>query len=407
MTALLLLGYICAGLAAQATVGIGAALWMRSRSVAAAQPAPVVAASALAWRGLRSFRVAHREFEDRAKTQCSFRLEPVDGLPLPPFTPGQYLTFALEVPDARAGAPSPLQTLIRCYSLSDVPAAAGYRITVKRAPACAATPGAPAVSASAHLLDQVREGQVLQVKAPSGKFVLEKEPGVPAVLLAGGIGLTPLLSMLRASLAGHPERLVHLYYGLRNGEEHAFKGTLEGLAQAHPNFHLTVVYSRPGPGDVLGRDYQAAGFIDVPLLRRTLPAGRHQYYLCGPPPMMAALLPALREWGVQQADLHHEAFGPASPVPSAVPQTLQALPIELRRSERTLSWTGEDQNLLDFAERHGVVVEAGCRTGSCGACETRLFSGEVRYAEKPDHEIAAGHCLLCVGTPAGALAVDA
>jgi len=81
--------------------------------------------------------------------------------------------------------------------------------------------------------------------------------------------------------------------------------------------------------------------------------------------------------------------------------------VHFRRSGRTLTWDGQDDNLLDFAERHGVEVDSGCRSGGCGACETKMLSGTVRYGGKPDHDVAAGHCLLCVGAPTSALELEA
>jgi ferredoxin-NADP reductase len=235
---------------------------------------------------------------------------------------------------------------------------------------------------------------------------------VPAVFIAGGIGITPMMSMLRWCIEAQPERLVHLYYGVRSSGDHAFKQVLEDLAAAHPAFKLNVVYGSPGADDVLDRDYQHLGYIDLALLRRTLPHGRHQFYVCGPPPMMQSLVPALREWGVQADDIHFEAFGPASvrqtgPVTNE-PAVATSATIDVRfsRSGRTLAWDGQDANLLDFAERHGLAVDSGCRTGSCGTCQTRLLSGVVTYADKPDHDIPKGHCLMCVGKPQSALVLD-
>jgi ferredoxin len=161
------------------------------------------------------------------------------------------------------------------------------------------------------------------------------------------------------------------------------------------------------------RDYQHGGVIDLALLRRTLPHGRHRFYVCGPPAMMLSLVPSMRVWGVQDDDIRFEAFGPASVRPTA-PITNEpsaslsgAVDVRFDRSGRTLVWDGQDANLLDFAERHSLAVESGCRTGSCGACQTRLLSGVVTYADKPDHDIPEGHCLLCVGKPQAALVLDA
>jgi ferredoxin len=95
----------------------------------------------------------------------------------------------------------------------------------------------------------------------------------------------------------------------------------------------------------------------------------------------------------------------AAPAAAAAPAP--AVEVKFRRSGRTLAWDGRDASLLDFAERHGVEVESGCRSGGCGACQTRVVSGTVRYAHEPDHDTAPGHCLMCVGKPSSALVLDA
>lgn len=422
VTALLLLTWICAALAIELAAGMAVVLVRRNRRIAlaATQPAapvaaPSAASAALAWPQWREFRVARREFEDAAQSQCSFYLESVDGAALPDFKPGQYLTFALDVAGG-TDALTPPRQVTRCYSLSDRPDPRHYRITVKRV---APPPGAPSVPpgvASNHWHDRVHAGDVVRVKAPSGHFFIEPDDPATPVLIAGGIGITPLLAMLNWWLAERPGRPIHLYYGLRHGREHAFRSWLAQQAADHPHFHLSVACSRPNPGDEQGCDFQHLGHIDIDLLRRTLPAGRHCFYVCGPPAMLASVLPALRGWGVASQDIRHEAFGPASgDVPSTSTQPSSNVPVvstaafEVRfaRSARTMVWDGRDANLLAFAERHAVVVDSGCRAGSCGACETRLIDGQVAYAEPPDHDIAPGHCLLCVGTPRSALVIDA
>jgi ferredoxin-NADP reductase len=407
MTAPALLAYISAALLIQLVVGTGIALWRRRERIRTPINLNLNGSNALAgaWSGWRDFRVARREFEDRAHMHCSFYLEPVDGVPVPTFKPGQYLTFSLPVPADRS--------TIRCYSLSDKPDPSGYRITVKRIVPSASRPDLPPGASSNYLHDCVHEGDILKARAPSGRFCIDGDPSLPVVFIAGGIGITPLICMLRWCLTEQPTRTIHLFYALRHGGEHAFRNSLDDLARAHPCFQLYVIYSRPGDSDALGRDYHYAGHVDLGLVRNCLPHGRHQFYICGPPPMMQSLVPALREWGVQESDLHFEAFGPAS-VGAAGPSSIEPLPataasIEVRfqKSGRTLVWDGRDSNLLDFAERHNVVVESGCRSGSCGTCETKLVSGTVSYAGKPDHEIAEDHCLLCVGKPQSPLVVDA
>jgi uncharacterized protein len=415
VTAPLLLTYILAALLLQLGVGIALAWSRRNATAQSASPAPAVsarAAAASAWPGWREFRVARREFEDAARTQCSFYLEPVDGTALPPYRPGQFLTFRLQVNDPIAAAPDRQRDVVRCYSLSDLPNPHHYRVTIKRVMAPQDRAGAPPGWASNHLHDHVQVGRVLQVKAPAGHFCIDADARVPAVFVAAGIGITPLLSMLGWCLSTQPARPVHLYYGVRDAKLHAFKAQLEAWARRHPQLKLHVVYSRAGTDDVHGRDFQHAGHVDIELLRRTLPHGRHQFYLCGPAPMMESLVPALAAWGVPQADIHCEAFGPASvrvgqPGPTTAVPTVQTLEVRFERSGRTLVWDEQDASLLDFAERHAVAVNSGCRSGSCGTCETRVLAGEVRYANPPDHDVAPGHCLLCVGTPASPLVLAA
>lgn len=416
MTASLLLACISAALLFQLAVGIGIAAW-RLRRTRKALPAALTGhappATSAAWPGWRAFRVARRDFEDSGRTQCSFQLQPADGVALPPFRPGQFLTFAVLLTDTAAGTPGEERRITRCYSVSDRPDPTGYRVTIKRVLAPAGRPGLPPGVASAHFHDSVQVGDILEVKAPAGQFCIDPDPLIPAVFVCGGIGITPMMSMLRWCLDAQPGRTVHLYYGLRHGGEHAFRETLEQLAVAHPHFHLTVAYSRPGLDDVQGCDFQTIGHVNIDLLRRTLPAGRHCFYVCGPPPMMASLVPALAASGVPAEDIHHEAFGPASwrsvPGTSLDAGLRRTAPVDVtfRRSGRTLVWDGQDNSLLDFAERHGVAVESGCRSGSCGSCETKIARGSVRYAQHPDHEVAPGCCLLCVGTPGSALVIEA
>jgi uncharacterized protein len=415
VTAALLLAWIVAALLLQLGVGLAVAWLRRTGTQATASPAPAANApspAASAWPGWREFRVARREFEDAGQTQCSFYLVPTDGAALPAFRPGQFLTFALQLADPSATPPDRQRSVIRCYSLSDPPNPGHYRVTIKRVPAPENRAGAPPGRASKHFHDQVQVGSVLQVKAPAGHFCIDADARVPAVFVAAGIGITPLLSMLSWCLSTQPARPLHLYYGVRDAKVHAFKVQLEAWARCRPQLRLHVSYSRAGTDDVAGRDFQHAGHVDIELLRRALPHGRHQFYLCGPAPMMESLVPALAAWGVPQGDVHHEAFGPASvrvatPRPAAAAPAVQDLEVRFQHSGRTLVWDGQDASLLDFAERHAVAIDSGCRSGGCGTCETRVLDGEVRYANPPDHDVAPGHCLLCVGTPASPLVLAA
>ena len=409
MTASLLLGAIVAVINFQLLIGICLVFWRLRHKGAAPEPVDgdALTRSTGAWSGWREFIVDSDRFEDPAGTQRSLILKPVDGLTLPDFSPGQYLTLSIPLSGGSK------KILVRCYSLSDMPNGRTYRITVKRMPAPSMRPDLLPGAGSTYLHDAVQVGGRLTVKAPAGIFVLNTSHDSPAVFIAGGIGVTPMIGMIKWSQTHQPDRPLYLFYGVRNSADHAFKMLLEQLARSVSAFTLTVLYGAPGPTDVEGRDFHYTGFVDVALLKRILPHGRHQFYVCGPPAMMASLLPALAEWGVPQADIHFEAFGPASPgygrsLKDTGRVSLQKVfDIRFRKSRRTLSWTGEDSNLLDFAERHTLSVESGCRTGSCGSCETRLLSGAVRYERKPDFEVTADYCLLCVGIPMSPLVLEA
>jgi ferredoxin-NADP reductase len=356
-----------------------------------------------AWAGFRPFRVTRKVIEDQAESIQSFYLESEDGLPLPSFQPGQFLTFSLDIPTATGE----LEPIIRCYSLSDAPHPDYYRISIKRVPA---PPGShfPPGRSSNYLHDHIEVGGYLQVRAPAGHFYLDRGDA-PVVLVAGGIGITPLLSMLNWSLAEQPGRELWLFYGVRNSRELIMKAHLEALAAAHPNFHLRLCFSDPLPEDQLNRDYQHRGFVGVTLFRLELGLKPYHFFVCGPTPMMETLIPALEDWGVPGARIHFEAFGPASikrqprdsqSAPDAEDrETAGGIRVNFAKSGRQVAWQAGTANLLEFAEAHGISINSGCRAGGCGSCQTRIASGEVSYLQAPDFDPEPGTCLLCVCTP--------
>ncbi len=422
MTSLNLLLWIGLGVALQLALWIGIGIWQSWREYRGIRGSESLAAAAMpaialppgdrsAWPGFRPFTVARRVIEDGAAQVCSFVLEPADGQPLPPFRPGQFLTFRLDVP---AGAGEGVEQLSRCYSLSDAPSAGHYRVSIKRVqppPNSAHPPG----RASGFFHDRVEVGTTLQVRSPSGQFFLE--PGSdPVVLIAGGIGITPVLSMLNWCQAFQPEREVWFFYGVRNSREAAFAGHLRAIAAANPNVHLQVCFSDPLPEDRLDRDFHHCGRVAVPLLRAQLPLRPYHYYICGPAPMMGALVTALEDWGVPGARIHFEAFGPASitrrkPEPPARDTALAAaagdITVTFAKSGKQAPWSPLSSNLLVFAESHGIAIDSSCRAGSCGTCQTTLRSGAVTYQQAPEFDPEPGTCLLCVSTPASDVTLDA
>jgi ferredoxin-NADP reductase len=371
----------------------------------------IVAGHTAPWEGFRDFRVVRKVFEDESRSICSFHLVPTDDQALPYFEPGQFLTFRL---DAHGPATGGNKEIVRCYSLSDRPGLDHYRISVKRALPPADSPSLPPGLSSNQLHDTVQEGDVLAARAPGGHFCLELGKG-PIVLIAGGIGVTPMLSMLNTSVLNGSSREIWLFYGVRNSTEHIMKTQLEALAREHPNFQLHVCYSKPLPGDVKGSDYQHKGHVDIALLRLTLSLSPYDFYVCGPRAMMETLVPALTQWGVPDQNIHYEAFGPASLTGLVDRQTgaeeegpaSDSIAVTFSRSGKSVIWDQSSESLLDFAEKNGVDVSAGCRAGGCGSCQTTIEEGKVDYLQAPDFDPDPGCCLLCISRPKSDLTLSA
>ena len=372
------------------------------------QPAPS------AWVGNRTFYVERKAHEDALAQVCSFYLVPIDKKPLAPFLPGQFLTFELEGRSATLGA----KPVIRCYSLSDAPHANRYRISVKRAPAPLGGDVPPGL-ASNYLHDFVEVGSSLQVRAPAGHFFLDSSEA-PVVLIGGGIGITPMLSMLNWSLACQNGREIWLFYGVRNASELVMLEHLETLAAAHLNFHVHICLSASSPDALIHPRSQAIqyhqGQVGIGLLRRLLPLKPYHYYICGPTPMLQSLVPALEEWGVADSRIHFEAFGPASvtrksrakALQSEAPtqEAAQAVVVTFALSGKQADWEPGRGSLLELAESLGIAIDSGCRSGSCGTCQTTIRSGVVAYSTAPTIDPEPGSCLLCVATPQTSLTLE-
>lgn len=352
------------------------------------------------WDGWRPFRVV--AIVDEAADTKSYYLAPVDGRPLPTFLPGQYLTFRLHPP----GSDAPV---VRCYSLSDYPHEDFYRCTIKLVRPPSDRLDLPFGRGSSHFHEHVHVGDVVEARAPAGTFLLDAATSDPIVLIGAGIGITPLLSMMSATLHAGRRRSVHLLLGFRNSSEHPFKGHLQKLADEHRNLHLHVSYSSPLPTDALYRDFNHEGRLTIDRIREILPSSNFHFYLCGPGRMMESLVPALLDWGVPESYIHYEAFGPASIKSGRGTAAPTPKPCEVRfeRCARNVMWDGSHGSLLDFGEANGIALPSGCRAGSCGECLTALRSGEVRMLKPSGVTVPTGHCLTCISVPAGPVVLDA
>lgn len=361
-----------------------------------------VEASAQTKPGFRNFVVDRKVPE--SETITSFYLVPEDGGTLDEFLPGQFLTFELSIPGLK-------EPVIRTYSLSEAPGMDYYRVSIKREPAPGDQPGLPSGLSSNYFHNHVEVGSTLRVGSPRGKFHIGLESERAVVLLSGGVGLTPMVSMLNAIARSSTERPVWFIHGARSGREHAFGAHVRRIVQGNENANVHIRYSDPDKDDVLGRDFDSQGQVDIALLKQLLPFDSYDFYLCGPPPFMHALYCGLLSLGVADSRIHYEFFGPASilkddatslgPAMSMPEKTelVTGAQVTFARSGVTANWDPSCGTILDLAEQQGLSPDYSCRSGICQTCLCELTEGEVEYLEEPLDEPRAGTVLICCSQP--------
>ncbi|MFH1553910.1 MAG: PAS domain S-box protein [Pseudomonadota bacterium] len=243
-----------------------------------------------AWEGWRPFVIDSRHDESAIIT--SFILRPQDGSAVPPHRPGQHLTLQVAVP----GQPS----VTRNYTISAIPNGETLRISVKRE---------PSGRVSNWLHDHAKLGTVLHVMAPSGAFVLPDDATRPLVLLSGGVGVTPMVSMLEAisrSSAAAPVLFVHCTH---DGQTHAFGAHVRALAAGRADITISTFYSHPQVQDAVGDGFDHTGRLDMAWLLAHSPVAEADYFICGPLPFMRTFMGGLAKAGVPTGRIHTEFFG--------------------------------------------------------------------------------------------------
>lgn len=379
--------------------------WQGSfRALLAADPADgnaglVATSPPPAWPGFRQLKVTGLQRETDAVT--SIGLEAPDGSNLPPARPGQYVTVRVQ-PDRQA------RSLLRNYSLSGQPGAGGYRITVKREHHGVV---------SGYLDTRVAVGDLLEVAAPRGTFILG-QTSAPVLLISAGIGATPVLAMLHALATAHSDREIWWLHGARSGREHVFAAEARALLGSLANARSRVSYSHPGPHDLEGRDFDSAGHLTASLLAELAPPRDAEAYLCGPEQFMEEISAGLSAIGLEAAHIHTEPFGPApsitpgiAAVPARPPHPPSGTPgsgprIEFARSNLAIPWSPDYGSLLELAEACDVPVRWSCRTGVCHTCETALITGRVDYNPDPVEPPADGSALICCSRPEDDVVLD-
>lgn len=314
------------------------------------------------------------------------------------FRPGQFVPVRV-----RADG----KEYVRCYSITSSPACTGYiEITVKRI---------GLVSGTLHA--SLRPGSTVAVKSPAGAFVYPHGEDRPLVFLAGGVGITPLMCMLRHAVGCEPTRPVTLFYSVRTEDDIAFRDELWMLARRHPQFRLFVAIT-DGPA---GSNFYP-GRINEALLETMAPdIALSSCFICGPRSMLATITEMLQAVGVPKPQIHHEVFemaiaaaaglepaAPPTPTPTAASPSTQRFEARFAKCGRTAQ-VKAGATLLETAEACGAPIPSLCRAGICGTCRTKVLAGDLHCASATldERDRQDGYVLACVTKINSSCTIDA
>lgn len=356
-----------------------------------------------AWTGWRNVRVDH--CRDESPDCRSFRLVPIDGERFPSFRAGQSILVGVTDPETG-------KRISRCYSLSGGPGESYYRITVKRV---------PGGLLSNLLHDHIRVNDGLEIQAPRGAFhASDSLQHEPLVLIAAGIGITPMLSMFFENLENTPKRRVEIFYQLRAPDNAPFLGLLRlsvnKIASSFPS-RLHVFFSKPIGFDI--RNGDTTGRLSAEAILERCGGTRGEYLICGPADFMSSIAEGLVGGGVPVDRVHYESFGGKLKGIGAVPvlsdgqndgivaTTKEAFQVRFESSDRDTTWTGVEGSVLELGESIGLELDSACRSGDCGACIIKLCHGTVEYETQPGCDFQVGEVVACVGRPTSDIRIEA
>ncbi len=369
-----------------------------SSKTAAGNPGLAYEEQAPAWPGFRQMRVVNIHKESDSVT--SLILTPIGGQHLPVCQAGQFVVLRLLVDPGKP-------PVLRSYSLSDLPVADHFRISVK-----SELNGI----GSSFLCNRTREGDILNVSAPRGSFTLRPSQN-PVVLLSAGVGATPVISMLHALAAEKSEREIWWIYGARNRVDHPFAEESRSLLKQLSRGRGYIVYSKPSAIDKIGADFDAPGHIDTALLEKIGVSRNSDFYLCGPPSFLQNMSDGLRNWGVLAGNVHTEIFGSLESITPGMAQVDHTPhlpqgppgsgpPVSFARSGISVAWDPKFSSLLELAEACDVPVRWSCRIGVCHTCMTGLIDGSITYNPEPLERPAPGNLLVCCSQPNAGVTLD-
>lgn len=329
----------------------------------------------------------------------TFRLAAENGVDLPfTYFPGQFITLSLTLDG---------KSVKRSYTIASAPTQRHYcSLTVKRE---------ERGLVSRYLHDQAREDDLIEVSGPSGKFTFTGEEAGSIVLIGGGVGITPLMSVIRYLTDVGWRGDIFLLYCCRTTHDFIFREELEQLQKRHLNLHVHATMTRAAGTIWMG----LRGRFSAALIKHLIPEiAQHRVHVCGPPSMMSSVLSMLETLHVPDQNVKTEAFGPArNPAPQqlignekAQDESAASAPqISFKRSKRSAPLLA-GQTVLDAAEANGIDIENSCRLGQCGLCKIMLLSGTVSMACEDalsDSDKQNGLILACQAIATDDIEVDA
>lgn len=357
------------------------------------------ATTAIAWRILEVADLV----EESADCRSYYLVDPY-GQPLPDFHPGQYLM----VRPALAGA----YQATRCYSLSSSPDARFWRITVKLQQPSVDSARANSGGLSAWLHRTIGIGDCLFIGGPSGQFYLPAESTREIVLIAAGIGITPMASMLRWSLEHTPDRKVTLLYQVSDSKHWPLGHDIHQWQREFPSLQAHTFLSRSDLDEIESLSAQHcgefhSGKFDGTFAIQSANNTDADYYMCGPEAWMELLRDQLVDGGVSPERIHWESFGSQVVPASNETVSVDAHNVRFALSDVDAQWDDPDESIWELAKANQVEMPSGCLSGVCGSCRVKLISGQVQYDRQIGVELASGECLTCVARPITDLVVEA
>jgi ferredoxin-NADP reductase len=303
------------------------------------------------------------------------------------FLPGQYVT--LEIP----GIEGPFY---RCYSIVSSPTRLdAIELSIKTS---------DNGRAARWLNDTLTVGTSIGVSSPAGDFYLREGASGRYLFVAGGVGMTPFMSMVRATLGTDNTADIHLIQCVPTVGDVLFKRELEDLASRCENFVFSIVTSR-------SRDSGSGRLNKEKLLSLVSDCAAREVYCCGPESLMEAICDIALEVGIAPEMFHREDFTlPEVSLPSHRDPGESATHDVRFIASGLFAQASADESLVDAAKRAGLVIPTGCLAGVCGTCRIRVLSGQVDMTDSGgilEEEIEAGYVLACCSRPRTSLDIDA